>query len=116
MKHHLLHTDRKGLLPLQELVPEIEQFLNQRKTLTVHADPEPAIVEPPMSEKKKQNEKKIILKAASNKPRWPACQFCSEQQEEFRDSEKLDLHYVLNCLMLTKCDACGQIIEVMNVN
>lgn len=26
------------------------------------------------------------------------------------------MHYVLNCLMLTKCDACGQIIEVMNMN
>ena len=46
----------------------------------------------------------------------PPCQFCGIRDEEFRDSEKLDLHYVLNCLMLTNCNACAQIIEVSTLN
>ena len=40
------------------------------------------------------------------------CQFCGVQSVEFADGEKLDLHYVLQCLMLTNCAGCTQIIEV----
>jgi len=49
-------------------------------------------------------------------PKLPACQFCGVREEEFRHSEKLDLHYVVSCLMLTNCNACGQIIEVSSLN
>lgn len=47
MKLQLVHTDRKGLLPLKELVPELEQFLTQRKTLSIQEEPEPVVIEPP---------------------------------------------------------------------
>ena len=44
------------------------------------------------------------------------CQFCGVQSTEFADGEKLDLHYVLQCLMLTNCAGCTQIIEVSSYN
>lgn len=49
-------------------------------------------------------------------PQHPPCQFCGTREEAFHDSEKLDLHYVISCLMLTNCNACGQIIEVSALN
>jgi len=33
-----------------------------------------------------------------------------------QESEQLDLHYVLKCLMLANCVACTQIIEVSTYN
>ena len=42
------------------------------------------------------------------------CQFCGITSPDFTNTEKLDLHYVLNCSMLTNCVACTQIIEVGN--
>ena len=44
------------------------------------------------------------------------CQFCDVSSIEFNDGEKMDLHYVLQCEMLTNCSACTQIIEVSSYN
>ena len=40
------------------------------------------------------------------------CQFCGISSPDFSSAEKMDLHYVLSCQMLTNCAACTQIIEV----
>ena len=40
------------------------------------------------------------------------CQFCGISSPEFLSAEKMDLHYVLQCTMLTNCAGCTQIIEV----
>lgn len=44
------------------------------------------------------------------------CQFCGITSPEFASAEKMDLHYVLQCQMLTNCTACTQIIEVSAYN
>ena len=44
------------------------------------------------------------------------CQFCGISQPEFTDADKMDLHYVLQCQMLTNCVGCTQIIEVSAYN
>lgn len=43
------------------------------------------------------------------------CQFCGQQDENFTD-EKLDLHYWQDCVMLTNCQQCEQVIEVPTLN
>jgi hypothetical protein len=115
MKPYLQQVDQKGILPLKGLIPEIDEIIGENASPI--GDPGlqyPEPIEPPQTEKKKQNDKKKALKQI--KPKYPACQFCNDQQAEFKDSEKLDLHYVINCLMLSNCNACGQIIEVANMN
>ena len=44
------------------------------------------------------------------------CQFCGISSPEFINADKMDLHYVLQCLMLTNCAGCTQIIEVSSYN
>lgn len=43
------------------------------------------------------------------------CQFCGLQDENFSE-EKLDLHYWQDCVMLTNCQQCEQVIEVPTLN
>ena len=38
------------------------------------------------------------------------------KDQEFSDSEKLDLHFLNNCPMLTSCPGCGQIVEKLTLN
>ena len=108
--------DPQGLLPLKGRIPEFEQFIQRANyvptarpvlrqggrdsSLNVDgASPERA------SAKKKQPFRKL-------KPRLKPCQFCGIQEEALQAPEKMDLHYVIGCLMLCNCNACGQIIEV----
>lgn len=64
-----------------------------------------------------KQKKKVVFKDQDNqknpeqKP-TPKCQFCGLTDAMFLDSEKMDLHYLNFCLMLTNCAGCGQIIEI----
>jgi hypothetical protein len=40
------------------------------------------------------------------------CQFCGIKDKEFAIGENLDLHYVNECMLLTQCPGCTQVIEV----
>jgi hypothetical protein len=51
--------------------------------------------------KKKAPKSKSPVKLKSGE-----CQFCGINSPDFANTEKLDLHYVLNCSMLTNCVAC----------
>ncbi len=44
------------------------------------------------------------------------CQFCGLINEEFAEGDKLDVHYLTSCLMLTNCNGCGQIVEISALN
>ena len=44
------------------------------------------------------------------------CQFCGITSPDFIHADKMDLHYVLQCTLLTNCSACTQIIEVSAYN
>jgi len=64
---------------------------------------------------KAATKKKVAPKSKSPvKLKSGECQFCGITSPDFTNTEKLDLHYVLNCSMLTNCVACTQIIEVSN--
>jgi hypothetical protein len=43
------------------------------------------------------------------------CQFCGLYDPSFTD-EKLDMHYWKDCPMLTSCEQCGQIVELVALN
>ncbi|XP_058408713.1 centrosomal protein of 104 kDa isoform X1 [Diceros bicornis minor] len=42
------------------------------------------------------------------------CIFCGERSESFTE-EGLDLHYWKQCLMLTRCDYCRQVVEISSL-
>lgn len=42
------------------------------------------------------------------------CIFCGERSESFTE-EGLDLHYWKQCLMLTRCDHCRQVVEIASL-
>ena len=50
--------------------------------------------------------------ADDNSSSKDTCQFCGISHPEFVNPDKMDLHYVLHCMMLTNCAGCTQIIEV----
>jgi len=55
---------------------------------------------------KAATKKKPIKSKSPVKLKSGECQFCGITSPDFTNTEKLDLHYVLNCSMLTNCVAC----------
>lgn len=44
------------------------------------------------------------------------CQFCNKFDKTFEKTENLDLHFWKDCVMLTECKHCSQVIEIETYN
>ena len=61
---------------------------------------------PASSQKKTRGGKEDALK----------CQFCNKSDKTFTVNENLDMHFWKDCVMLTECKHCSQVIEIETYN
>ena len=64
-----------------------------------------------VTSEKKSSHKKIKAKGDETK-----CQFCGRVDKTFANNEILDMHFWKDCLMLTECKHCSQVIEIETYN
>jgi hypothetical protein len=98
----LVKLPQHKLIPFVSKIPEIGPFIENMPQETPKKSRSRSVkrVRNQLGQRSKEKEKPI------------PCQFCGEESIDFNNNEKIDLHYVLHCSMLTNCVACTQIIEV----
>jgi late competence protein required for DNA uptake (superfamily II DNA/RNA helicase) len=50
------------------------------------------------------------------KTKLGTCKFCGVEKKEFTKTTALDMHYVEDCVMLTQCPGCPQVVEISTLN
>ncbi|CAK92457.1 unnamed protein product (macronuclear) [Paramecium tetraurelia] len=95
----------KGIRPaqqqiLEELFYKIDNGGNVQTSFEQEKKPQP-------KKKQQQNNPDQVFQQITQ-----ACEFCGIENKEFIQSQKLDMHLWKECVMLTTCLSCAQVVEV----
>ncbi|CDW88088.1 centrosomal protein of 104 kda [Stylonychia lemnae] len=76
---------------------------------SIQGNPKTAALSKPTSQQKKS-------RLAGKDDLTKKCQFCGKNDSAFAQSENIDMHYWRECIMLTECTFCSQVIEISTYN